>query len=474
MMQTKSLAVVLTIASVIAASSWIHLATAANAPVPPASMATAHSPPLTARMPRFPDKPAEVGHASWSALQHAVANISSSPELTGSDGAASDYFGAAVAISGTTALVGAYGKNSQRGAAYVFSFDGKNWVQQQELIANDGAMDDAFGMSVALSGTTALVGAFLKPIGIYGGQGAVYVFNFNGSTWVQTQELTESDGTFDDSFGYSVALLGNTALIGAESSTIGSTLIGQGSAYLFTFDGASWIQKQELTASDPATADDFGISVALSGTTALIGAAYKSIGSTAHQGAAYVFSFDGSNWVQQQKLTASDGATLDQFGCSVALSGNMALVGAFNKSIESNAEQGAAYVFQFDGANWIQQQQLTASDGAAGDEFGAAVALSGTTALVGALGKTVGVNTRQGVAYSIEDSSGQWIQTQELTASDGAAGDVFGAEVALSGSTALIGANLKTIGSNAMQGAAYVLSPVSDTVFRDGFEGAGM
>jgi hypothetical protein len=426
----------------------------------------------TTRLPRFPAKPAGINPAEWTALRNAVVQtLPASTELIG-DAGENGSFGNSVALSGTTALVGAYTgykSNSEQGKAYVFTFNGSTWSKQQELIASDGAESDEFGVSVALSGTTALVGAVNKTIGSNSSQGAAYVFTFNGSTWTQQQELTASDGAKNDSFGYSVALSGTTALVGAVNREVGSNAV-QGAAYVFTFNGSTWSQQQELTSSDGVELDSFGWSAALSGTTALVGAYNKTIGSNSKQGAAYVFTFNGSTWSQQQELTASDGHVGDYFGWSVALSDTTALVGAHGR----NNYQGLAYVFTFNGTSWSQQQELVASDGATNDRFGFSVALSDTTALVGAYSKTIGANSFQGAAYVFADSGGQWLQQQELTASDGTADDEFGYSVALSGATALVGAEGKFIASNSSQGAAYVFSPVSDTIFCDGFDGAGM
>ncbi len=426
------------------------------------------------RLPSFPEKPVDIDQTKWTALQNAVAAtlpIPASTELTTSDGAAFDYFGVSVALSGTTALVGAYyktiGSNDNQGAAYVFTFNGSTWIQQQELTASDGAAEDGFGWSVALSGTTVLVGAILHTVGSNAGQGAAYVFTFNGSKWVQQQELTASNGAAVDEFGTSVALSGTTGLVGAMENSIGSNQY-QGAAYVFTFNGSKWVQQQELTASDGAANDNFGISVAQSGTTALVGAPYHAIGSNDTQGAAYVFTFNGSKWVQQQELTANDGAADDNFGISVALSGTTALVGA----IGPNDAQGEAYVFTFNGSKWVQQQELTASDGAAGDYFGYSVALSGTTTLVGAILHTVNSNDSQGAAYVFTFNGSKWVQQQELTASNGVDCYYFGYSVALSGATVVVGAPFSDVGSNNNQGAAYVFN--DDTIFCDGFDGTGI
>ncbi len=399
-------------------------------------------------------------------------------ELTASDGALRDYFGRSVALSsdGNTALVGANNKTvvyGGQGAVYVFTYSGGSWSQKQELTASDGAADNYFGVSVALSsdGNTALVGASFKTVGSNSYQGAAYVFTNSGGSWSQQQELTASNGAASDYFGNSVALSsdGTTALVGANNKTVGSNA-SQGAAYVFTNSGGSWSQKTELTASNGAASDYFGYPVALSsdGNTALVAAPQKTVGSNNIQGAAYAFTNSGGSWNQQHELTASDGAAVDYFGNSVALSsdGNTALVGATGKTIVHNS-QGAAYVFTNSGGSWSQQAELTASDAALGDDFGSGAALSsdGTTALVGAFGKKVGSNSQQGAAYVFTNSGGSWSQQQELTASNGAAGDYFGYPVAQSGNgnTALVGAGYKTLGSNSDQGAAYVFASSSST-----------
>ena len=172
-----------------------------------------------------------------------------------------------------------------------------------------------------------------------------------------------------------------------------------GARFPVEVDPLFWGGQKKLTASDGAATDSFGNSVALSGDTALVGALGGDVGAFADQGSAYVFVRSGATWTQQQKLVASDGAYSDQFGVSVALSGDTALVGAPSDDVGANANQGSAYVFVRNGATWAEQQKLTASDGAADDLFGIAVTLSGDTALVGAHSDDVGANANQGSAY---------------------------------------------------------------------------
>jgi len=364
------------------------------------------------------------------------------------------------------------------GAQYPLVVD--PFVQQAELTASDGAAGDQFGFSIALSGdgNTAVVGAFGHTVNGNVYQGAAYVFTNSGGNWSQQAELSASDGAAGDWFGDSVALSGdgNTAVLGASGHAVNGNQI-QGAAYVFTNSAGSWSQQAELTASDGVYDDEFGISVALSsdGNTALVGALFHTVnGNTNYQGAAYVFANSAGSWSQQQELTASDGAGGDLFGNSVTLSsdGNTALVGAYAHTVNGNRYQGAGYVFTNSAGSWSQQQELTASDGAESDYFGNSVALSsdGNTALVGAYAHTVNGNRYQGAAYVFTNSAGSWSQQQELTASDGAGGDLFGNSVTLSsdGNTALAGAPYHTVNGNANQGAAYTFvnspNPTTTTI----------
>jgi hypothetical protein len=377
-------------------------------------------------------------------------------ELTASDGGASDNFGLSVAISGSTAVVGApnhtVGSNLNQGAAYVFVESGGTWSQQAELTASDGAQYNAFGYSVAISGSMAVVGAPWHN----NYQGAVYVFVESGGTWVQQAELTASDGKANDIFGLSVAVSGSTAVVGGPQHAGGSKE-AQGAAYVFVESGGTWSQQAELTASDGAQSDTFGYSVAVDGSTAVVGAPNKTVGSNGGQGVAYAFVQSGGTWSQQAELTASDSAAGDYFGGSVAVSGSTAVMGAVLHTVGSNQRQGAAYVFVESGGTWRQQTELTASDGTASDYFGNSVAVSGSTAVVGAPGGDQYQGA--GAAYVFVQSGGTWSQQAELTAPDGAAYNQFGSAVAVSGSTAVVGAPDHTVGSNLNQGAAYVFVP---------------
>ena len=358
-------------------------------------------------------------------------------KLMASDGAASDHFGYSVSLSGNRALVGARWNDDNgidSGSAYLFDYDGMNWSQSAKLIANDGATEDQFGRSVSLSGDRVLVGAYLDDDnGI--DSGSAYVFDFTGGSWIQTQKLTDGDGAAGDEFGHSVSLSGNRALVGAIGDDDNG--LDTGSAYVFDYDGMNWRQSAKLSASDGATDDEFGYSVSLSGDRALVGARWDDDNGS-RSGSAYVFDYDGMNWSQSQKLTASDGAKDDFFGHSVSLSGDRALVGAYRDS-DNGSRSGSAYVFDYDGMSWSQSAKLVATDGATNDYFSSSVSLSGDRVLVSAGGDDDN-GFDSGSAYVFDYDGINWTQSAKLIASDGASYDYFGSSVSISGDRALVGA----------------------------------
>ncbi len=384
---------------------------------------------------------------------------------TASDGAMNDDYGISVAIDGDTAIVGAWGADTtggaDAGAAYVLFRSGGTWSQQAKLIASDGAAIDAFGLSVAISGDTAVVGSFLDDTPSGANAGSAYVFTRSGTVWTQQAKLTASDAAADDTFGISVAIDGDTIVVGSESD---DTPAGSdtGSAYVFTRSGTFWTQQAKLTASDGAVGDRFGYSVAVSGQTAIIGAQGDDTGGGSNAGSAYVFIRCGMVWTQQVKLTASDGAANDSFGVSVSVSGDTAVAGAYTDDTPAGANAGSAYVFARSGASWVQQAKLTASDAAAGDQFGVSVSVANDTIVVGAYTDDPPAGADAGSAYIFTRSEGlcasPWVQQSLVTASDGAAGDEFGYAVALSADSAVIGAFADDTSGGINAGSVYLLN----------------
>jgi len=333
-------------------------------------------------------------------------------------------FGWSVAVSGSTAVVGAPYANSYTGAAYVFTKVKGTWTQRAELLATEGVpgsdAGDEFGWSVAISGNTVVIGAPNHNDGL----GAAYVFSDSGSGWTQQAEFIdpENDGISNIKFGYSVVTSGSTVMVGADGA------FGTGAVYAYSDTAGSWSQQAVLTASDGTNGDDFGWSMAVSHSTLVVSAVKHN-----KNGAIYVFSDLGGTWTYRTELTASDGATNDYFGDKVATDGTRIVAGAPGHVLE----QGAAYVFNGSGAQWTQVAELKASDGGPNDCFGWAIGLSGKTALVGA----EQTFNDSGAAYVFMEKGAKWTQQHELTPTDGGSTDKFGYSVSLSGTTAIVGAN---------------------------------
>ncbi len=360
-------------------------------------------------------------------------------KLLAGDGTSGDYFGWSVAIDGSMAIVAAYG-NDDIGRAYVFQDAGSGWVQIAKLTADDGEAGDYFGCSVSISGSVAIVGAeYDNDKG--GSSGSAYIFEDTGSGWGQVAKLTADDGTAGDWFGCSVSISGNTAIVGAYKAD-------EDSAYVFEDTGSGWVQVAKLTANGGS----FGRSVSIDGTTVIIGAPTEST-DVYSAGAAYVFEYVGSAWVQVARLTADDGAYDDQFGGSVSISGNAVIIGVWRDD-DNGTDAGSAYVFEKAGSQWSQVAKLTADDGSSGDHFGLRVSISDHRAIVGAY-QDDPHGTSSGSAYIFEDSVFGWTQLAKLTASDAAYQDEFGWSVAISGTMVIVGADEDDdLGSNS--GSAYV------------------
>ena len=351
-----------------------------------------------------------------------------------------------MSVDGDTTLVGALVNDT----VYVFVRSGTSWTLQAKLTGDDTAPGDQFGHSVSLDGDTALVGARLDDDGSFN-SGSAYVFVRTGDSWNEQAKLTAKVPASFGHFGFSVSVDGDTALVGAA-------LDDEGSAYVFVRTGTSWTQEAKLTAEDGAAGDRFGGSVSVDGDTALVGARFDRHDFLFRGGSAYVFVRSGVTWNQEAKLTAGDDAAAqDEFGSSVSLDEDTALVGAALDD-DLAISSGSAYVFVRSGAAWMEQAKLTADDPAALDRFGASVSLNGDSALLGAEGD----DGAAGSAYVFAKSGTSWTQQSKLTASDGF-GDLLGSSVSFDGDTALVGASSDDDAGFA-SGSAYVFDIAGDPI----------
>ncbi|MDY7109093.1 MAG: C1 family peptidase, partial [Planctomycetota bacterium] len=358
-------------------------------------------------------------------------------KVTASDGAEGDYFGRCAAISGDAAIVGAHDDDDSgqdSGSAYVFRLEGAEWMQDAKLLASDGAAGDEFGAAVAISGDVAVVGARDEDAG---GEdaGAAYVFRFDGSAWNEEAKLTASDGAAADIFGCGVAIDGDIIIVGAQDDDdLGDD---SGAAYIYRFDGSLWEEGAKLLASDGEAGDEFGCAVAISGDVVIIGAKSEGEGG-ANAGAAYAYRFDGSEWVEEAKLVASDAQASDYFGHAVSISDEVVVVAAaWNDDLGDGA--GAAYVYHFEEGLWTERAKLLASDGADGDKFGFDVGVSDETIIVGARSDD-DLGSSSGSMHLYRYLEPDWVEVNKFLASDGAESDQFGYAVAIDGNNGIVGA----------------------------------
>ena len=348
------------------------------------------------------------------------------------------------------------------GAAYVFhrGADG-NWTQQQRLIAENTETIHylRFGTSVDIDGDYVVVGANNPSSG--GGStnffnGAAYVYVRNNTTWTQQQRLVHPDpglttgGGSSDYFGNSVSISGNYIIVGTPNDKEEASQAG--AAYIFTRSNTSWSSPEQIVASDAAAGDGFGNSVAIDGEYAIVGAHGDDDGGSG-SGSAYIFKWDGTSWPHQDKIIASDVATTDNFGHSVAIDGEYAIVGVANDD-DGGSASGSAYIFKWDGTSWPQQSKIVATDAGAGNNFGNSVAIDGEYAIVGAYRGPVG-GFQVGTAYIFKRDGTSWPHQDKIIGSDVATLDNFGHSVAIDGEYAIVGATGDDDGGS-YSGSAYV------------------
>ena len=378
-------------------------------------------------------------------------------KLNAEDAAQSDKFGRSASFDGDTMVIGAFGDENEMGAAYVFVGEGPDWSQQAKLVAPDGQVTDYFGWSVAIDGDSVVV-ACRNDDDLGDNSGSAYVFVRDGTTWSLQAKLLADDGEAVDLFGESVAIDGDTVVVGAIGDD--DVVDRAGAAYVFVRDGTSWSQQAKLVADDAGVRDEFGTSVTIAGDTIVVG----SIGDDDNgdcAGAAYVYQRNETTWSLQDKLVADDGAMSDNFGMSVSLHGDRVVVGT-PADDDGGATSGSAYLFVRDGADWEQEQKLVASDASPNAQFGESVSLLGDMLVVGAVNEANDGGSGAGSAYVfVRTGRASWTQGAKLLASDGDVVDSFGSSVALSGDTVVIGArNDDDAGNNS--GSAYLFRGLDD------------
>ena len=355
-------------------------------------------------------------------------------KLTASDGAAQDSFGYSVALSNETALIGAIGdddKGGISGSVYVYVRSNGVWIEQAKLTASDGEAGDYFGNSVALDGDTAIIGSYNSNAS----SGSAYVFTRIGATWTEQTKLTGSASSY---FGRSVSISDDTVVIGAPGHSYEFTW-RSGSAYVFTRSGSTWTEQAILAASDRGESDSFGSNVSISGNTV-------AVSSSNNYGSVYVFTRSGPAWEEQAKLSPSD--TAEGFGASLSIADNTVLIGApFDD--DNGTFSGSVFVFTRSGAIWTEQGKLYPSDTNMGAAFGRGVAIYSDKAVIS------GGGGDGGWVYIFTRSGSIWTQQAKLNPSDAVAGDYFsGDTIAIFGNIFLTGARRGDYTTD--NGSAYI------------------
>jgi hypothetical protein len=330
-------------------------------------------------------------------------------------------------------------------------------LQRQKITSTPRGVGAQFGFSMAVSGNTMVVGArhdaTTAPTA-----GAAYVFVRNGTTWTQQAQLLASDGATSDEFGYSVAISGDTVVVGAFHANAGFD--NNGAAYVFVRNGTTWTQQQKLTANDATASDEFGNAVAIEGDVIAVGAHFADLPSNSEAGSVYRFNRSGTVWTQVQRVVPiAPFIGGNHFGESLSASAGRLAIGASGDNTPFTAA-GAVYVFGDSSGSYGFHQKLTIGDGSNGDRFGNAVALDGDTLVGGAKEDTPIIGEpAHGSAYVFQFGGGAWSLQQKLTASDEAAFDRFGWSVAVSGNTVVVGAREDdTTAGGPDAGSAYVFT----------------
>ncbi len=362
----------------------------------------------------------QLGASGWQRSQEEIDTV----------GVSSDDFGAAVAISGDNAVIGAWGTTSDQGAAYFYQFRGGGWTQDGEFNDPGATNLDEFGSSLALSGTNAVIGADADDLGT----GAAYFYELGASGW--TQLVSPADpGAAGDGYGGAVAISGGTAVIGVNASAN-----KRGGAYVLDFGANGWSIVQVLNYPDAAADADFGYRVAVSDSKILVAAD----GIDAGQGAVYVYDLDVDNSTQSPAVVIHDpGAAKDYFGSAIALSGDEALVG----TSPAGTSAGVAYTVDLASGTWLAGASASGTKGF--DREGLSVFISGDSAIVGEPGYPSPLG--QGQVFFFKRELGQWQSIEFESDPNATNDDFFGQSVAISGDWALVGAP----GADANEGAAY-------------------
>ncbi len=386
-------------------------------------------------------------------------------EQVASDGNVGDELGCSVAIDSNYAIVGAHyanvGGNSNQGAAYIYFFNGTNWVEQAKLTASDGVADDNFGIGVSISGDYAVVGANLDNVGANNDQGSAYIFHRVGTVWTQQAHLFASNGAAGDNFGASVGISGDYLVVGAPGDDV-STAADRGSAYFFTRSGLAWNQQGNVIGPYGGASDHFGSSVFITGDDAIVGAPDSDYdyggGPRTDDGTAHIFHRVGNTWSHQQLLSWGGSLNNYHFGTSVSIANGVAAVGMPGES--PSTLSGAARIFEYNGSVWqvspsgaFISADLPPINEGYGALFGYSVCTNSIFTIIGAYSSDSLV-INKGNSYLYKTDGTDWFFLRQIADPIGAFNNQMGKAVAVSANYCIIGAP----GANGFKGKVLFLN----------------
>ncbi|NET44199.1 interleukin-like EMT inducer domain-containing protein [Okeania sp. SIO2B3] len=407
-------------------------------------------------------KPEGVNVKYWAQQTAPLLNKKLKPRQKLSKKSASEYFAfkQAVGIDGDYALVGDDGK----GNAYIYHWQNSQWKLKQQL-KPQGQKMAGYGHSLDISGNFAIVGQHSASALDKNNAGAAHIYELKDGQWQHKQIIQPSDLKASDYFGYSVAIDGKLAIVGAYlADAPGKNYCG--AAYVFQLEGGQWVQKgKKLQPDDLEAGNCFGYSVCIEGNVAMVGAYLADAPGKKNCGAAYVFRLEGGNW-QQQLLQPPDLGSGDNCGWSLAVSGNRAIVGAHLSGVQGKADTGAAYIYELHNGVWYLHQKIQANDQKQHDGFGCSVAIKGNVAVVGASQASVNGMWDYGAVYLFQLENGKWEQKQKLHPSDLPKNLGWGYGVAFDGSRAIISGNGDLLGSKT--GFAYICDVDTEASYQIG------
>jgi hypothetical protein len=383
-------------------------------------------------------------------------------------------YGRSVSISGNFAVVGYYLDDTNgpgSGSAIIYEFDGTEWHLSEKLTPSDAEIGDHFGFSVSISGNNVLVGSY-KNDEFGSNAGSAYVFTYDGEYWTETQKLFSNDSSPGDQFGFSVSISDTTAIIGSNGDD--DEGLNSGSAYIFSVIDDVWFQTEKLSANDGEENDEFGFDVSISENYVMISAPYKDqLTSGLLSGKVYLFERSDNSWTHINSFESDQSGVNDSFGQKISLSDDFALIGASGNN-SNGSESGTVYVYQRHINKWSHSSNLYAFDGSPGDLFGSSIAIHNDRAIVGAY-RDDDNGSSSGSAYLFRFDGNKWNNENKFNASDPQTGAWFGFAVSISDNNSLISAIYDNTPNG--DGAVYAYNKslvCDDRIFYSGFDNLGL